>query len=73
MPIIGTEIVEARANDLVALDMSHPEPAVWLVRPRDVLPPGEYALMLGTEMMAIFPFTVTATAKGSPLPAPAKP
>jgi len=40
--------------------VSQPERGVWLVRPRQDLPAGEYALMLGTRNVNIFPFTLAA-------------
>lgn len=58
LPIMGAKITEAAENDLITVEVSQPENTVWLVRPREALPPGEYALMLGTQNMSIFPFTV---------------
>lgn len=52
------KVAQASQSDLVPADVSHPESMVWLVRPQQALAPGEYALMLGTQNMAIFPFTV---------------
>jgi hypothetical protein len=60
-PIVGgSKMADANKSDLILADISHPEPQVWLVRPQAPLDPGEYALMLGTQNMSIFPFTVTA-------------
>ena len=65
LPFIGGKIAEASKNDMVAADISHPEGTIWLVRPQQSLPPGEYALMLGTQNVIIFPFTVSAAASGT--------
>lgn len=63
-PIVGgSKLADANKTDLVAADVSQPEPQVWLIRPQTPLDPGEYALMLGTQNIIIFPFTVeTASA-----------
>lgn len=55
---IGAKLEEAQKSDLVAANVSKPGDMVWLVQPNDALPPGEYALMLGTQNIVIFPFTV---------------
>lgn len=68
LPPIGAKIVQAADNDLVAVDVLRPENNVWLLRPSEPLPPGEYAVMLGTQDVIIFPFTVSGPAnhaKGS--------
>ncbi len=58
-PIVGgSKIADANKSDLIPADVSHPNPQVWLVRPQSPLDPGEYALMLGTQNLSIFPFTV---------------
>lgn len=56
--ILGGKIGEATKRDLIEVEVSRPETAVWLIQPREALPAGEYALMLGTQNMNIFPFTV---------------
>jgi hypothetical protein len=62
-PIVGgSKQADANKSDLIAVDVSHPDPHVWLVRPQGELEAGEYALMLGTQNMNIFPFTVVAVA-----------
>jgi hypothetical protein len=62
-PIVGgSKQADANKSDLIAVDVSHPDPHVWLVRPQGELEAGEYALMLGTQNMSIFPFTVVALA-----------
>ena len=61
----GSKIADANKTDLVPADVSQPEAQVWLVRPQSPLEPGEYALMLGTQNISIFPFAV--------LPPPANP
>jgi hypothetical protein len=58
-PIVGgAKSADANKTDLV--DVSQPEPQVWLIRPATPLDPGEYALMLGTQNMNIFPFEIAA-------------
>jgi hypothetical protein len=62
-PVVGgSKMVDANKTDLISADVSHPDPQVWLIRPQSPLEPGEYALMLGTQNIAIFPFTVAAPA-----------
>jgi hypothetical protein len=61
----GSKMADANKSDLVPADVSQPESQFWLIRPQSPLEPGEYALMLGTQNVSIFPFTV--------LPPPAKP
>lgn len=70
LPIIGAKTAEARENDLIPVAVSQPESGVWLVRPVEAIPSGEYALMLGTQNINIFPFTVVAS--GNPAPPPSK-
>jgi hypothetical protein len=61
LPVVGgSKTADASKSDLIAVDVSHPENTVWLVRPQQALPPGEYALMLGTQNVSIFPFTVSS-------------
>jgi hypothetical protein len=58
-PIVGsTKDVDAKQSDLLVVDVSQPQPQFWLVQPQMPLDPGEYALMLGTKNVNIFPFTV---------------
>ena len=60
-PVVGgSKMADAKKSDLVPVDMSQPENMVWLVRPKEALAPGEYALMLGTQNMNVFAFTVAA-------------
>jgi hypothetical protein len=54
----GAKMADANKTDLIPADVSQPDPQVWLVRPQVPLEPGEYALMLGTQNISIFPFTV---------------
>ncbi len=59
-PLVGgSKSANANSSDLVPVDVLHPDPQVWLVRPKSELQAGEYALMLGTQNVSIFPFTVT--------------
>ena len=58
----GSKMADANKRDLIPADVSHPDPQVWLVRPQSPLEPGEYALMLGTQNMSIYPFTVSVPA-----------
>lgn len=61
-PVVGgSKMADANKTDLVPADVSQPEPQYWLVRPQSPLEPGEYALMLGTQNISIFPFTVLPT------------
>jgi hypothetical protein len=58
-PVVGnSKMADANKSDLIPVDVSQPDPQVWLIRPQSPLEPGEYALMLGTQNMSIFPFTV---------------
>lgn len=58
-PVVGgSKTVDASKTDLIAVDIAHPDPHVWLVRSQSPLPAGEYALMLGTQNVNIYPFTV---------------
>lgn len=65
-PIMGGSINEAAKSDFVEITVSKPESTVWLVRPKEALPPGEYALMLGTQNINIFPFSVVSAANAAP-------
>jgi hypothetical protein len=67
---LGAKIEEAEKNDLLPVNVSQPESTVWLVQPQQALPAGEYALMLGTQNMSIFPFSVAEA--GPPPAAPEK-
>lgn len=59
-PVVGgSKVADANKSDLIPVDQSHPEEHVWLVRPQSPLAPGEYALMLGTQNINIYSFTVT--------------
>ncbi len=64
----GSKTAEAEQNDLIPINVTQPEDTVWLVQPQQDLPAGEYALMAGTQNMAIFPFTVAAPANAPPAP-----
>ncbi len=58
-PIVGgSKMADAKSSDLIPADVSHPDSGVWLIRPQSPLEPGEYALMLGTQNLSIYPFTV---------------
>lgn len=57
---IRGKIEEAEKADLLPINISQPESTVWLVQPQQALPAGEYALMLGTQNVSIFPFSVAA-------------
>jgi hypothetical protein len=66
LPIVGgSKMADANQSDLVPVDVSQPENMVWLVRPRQPLEPGEYALMLGTKNVNIYPFTFAVTSADS--------
>ena len=62
----GSKMADANKSDLVPVDVSQPEPQYWLIRPQSPLEPGEYALMLGTQNISIFPFTVLPPSHPSP-------
>jgi hypothetical protein len=72
LPLLGAKMSEAKQSDLVPAEVSQPENSVWLVRPTETLPAGEYALMLGTQNMSIFPFTVSSPAGDSAGSVPSK-
>jgi hypothetical protein len=58
-PVVGnSKMADANKSDLIPADVSRPDPHVWLIRPQAPLPPGEYALMLGTQNISIYPFAV---------------
>lgn len=59
----GLKMVKADANDLIPIDVSQPENMVWLIRPREPLPAGEYAVMLGIQNLSIFPFSVAGASE----------
>lgn len=60
-PVVGgSKMADANKSDLIAVEQSHPEDHVWLVRPQSPLAPGEYALMLGTQNLNIYSFTISA-------------
>ena len=72
LPVLGAKISEATKSDLVDADVSQPESTVWLVRPREPLLPGEYALMLGTQNVSIFAFTVSSARNDTAVSSPDK-
>jgi hypothetical protein len=73
LPIVGgSKTADANQSDLIPVDVSQPEEMVWLVRPQQPLPAGEYALMLGTRNISIFPFTVAPASVDSTAPSPGK-
>jgi hypothetical protein len=66
-PVVGgSKMADANKTDLVSADVSQPEPQYWLIRPQSPLEPGEYALMLGTQNISIFPFAVLPPSHLSP-------
>lgn len=66
---IGTKIEEAEKSDLIPVAVSRPEDTVWLMQPQESLPAGEYAVLLGTQNVSIFPFTISDTGNASSAPA----
>lgn len=72
LPVLGSKMTEATKSDLVEVDVSQPENTVWLVQPREPLPAGEYALMLGTQNMSIFAFSVLNPTNSIQAPVPDK-
>jgi hypothetical protein len=73
LPVLGAKIVEAKQSDQVPTEAVQSENTCWLMRPREDLPAGEYALMLGTQNMSIFPFTITNPSVANPAAGPKKP
>jgi hypothetical protein len=69
LPILGGKMADASKNDLIPVDVSRPDNGFWLVRSQEALPEGEYALMLGAQNMAIFPFTISAASNDPSGPA----
>ena len=62
-PVVGnSKLADANKSDLIPVDVTRPDSQVWLIRPKFALEPGEYALMMGTQNVSIFPFTVVAAA-----------
>jgi hypothetical protein len=60
-PVVGgSKMADANKSDLIPVDVSQPDPQIWIVRSQSPLEPGEYALMLGTQNLNIFPFTVVS-------------
>jgi len=72
LPVLGAKIAEAKQSDLVPAEVAQPENACWLMRPREDLPAGEYALMLGTQNMSIFAFAITNQLASKSATAPKK-
>lgn len=65
-PVVGgSKMADANKTDIVPVDVTQPEPQVWLVHAQIALEPGEYALMLGSQNISIFPFTVVAPSSPS--------
>jgi hypothetical protein len=73
LPVLGAKIGEARQSDQVPTEAVRPENACWLMRPREDVLPGEYALMLGTQNMSIFTVTISNQSGRNPAKAPKKP
>jgi hypothetical protein len=73
LPVLGAKMAEARQSDLVPTEVVQPENTYWLVRATEDLPAGEYALMLGTQNMSIFAFTIANPPGENPAAAPRKP
>ena len=73
LPVLGAKVAEAKRSSLVSTEIVQPESGCWLVRPREDLPAGEYALMLGPQNFGIFAFTIAYPPVGTPSPAPKKP
>ena len=73
LPILGAKIAEAKQSAQVPTEAVQPENACWLMRPREDLAAGEYALMLGTQNMSIFAFTIANPPGGNAATTPKKP
>jgi len=62
-PMIGnSKQIDAKKSDLIPVKVSQPEAHMWLIHPEVPLEPGEYALMLGTQNLSIYSFTVVPAA-----------
>jgi hypothetical protein len=69
LPVLGAIVAEAKESDLVPIDVHRqPKNMGWLLQPRLDLPPGEYAVMLGTQNLDVFPFTLTDKAAKASAP-----
>jgi hypothetical protein len=64
--VLGAKIAEVKQSDEVPTEAVQPENACWLLRPREDLPPGEYALMLPSQNFAIFAFTIANPPSANP-------
>ena len=73
LPVLGAKIAEAKQSDQVQTEAVQPEKACWLMRPREDLSAGEYALLLGTQNMIIFSFTTANPPGANPVAPPKKP
>jgi hypothetical protein len=73
LPVLGAKIAEAKQSDVVPTEVVQPENACWLLRPREDLQTGEYALMLGTQNLSIFTFTIAIPRAGNLVLASKKP
>ena len=66
-PLVGgSKTADADKSDLIPVDVAHPDTHVWLVRSQSPLAAGEYAFMLGTQNVNIYPFSVVADSAVSP-------
>jgi hypothetical protein len=72
IPVLGAKIAEAKESDQVPTEAVQPEKTCWLMRPREGLPVGEYALMLRAQNMGIFAFTIANPPNGNPVRATRK-
>jgi hypothetical protein len=68
LAILGGKIADASKSDLVPVEVTRPDTGIWLVRSQEALPEGEYALMLGTQNMAVFPFTISTASNDASSP-----
>jgi len=68
-PLVGgSKMADANKSDWVPTIQEHPDPQVWLIHTQTQLPAGEYALMLGTQNLSIFPFTVVPASSAEAAP-----
>jgi hypothetical protein len=73
LPLVGgSKMADASKSDLIPSDVSQPDPQVWIIRSQSPLPPGEYALMLGTQNLSIFAFSISSapSVSGETMPKP---
>lgn len=59
----GAQIAKVDPHDRVAAVISEDGPDAWILRAKEALQPGEYAIMTGKQNLALFPFTILESPK----------